>query len=119
MYKSCHTCRGRLASGLGGAENSPDFKPSHGKRKGLRATTPSRAAGCASGVGSDALRYAVKPTVRTSPWPPFFKAPHCREALANGGRGGIRTHGAFNSTLDFESSALDRTQPPFLLILRD
>src|SRR4051794_6179090 len=32
-----------------------------------------------------------------------------------GGRGGIRTHGGFNPTLDFESSALNRTQPPFLL----
>ena len=32
-----------------------------------------------------------------------------------GGRGGIRTHGEFNPTLDFESSALNRTQPPFLL----
>ena len=32
----------------------------------------------------------------------------------NGGRGGIRTHGWFNPTLDFESSALNRTQPPFL-----
>ena len=31
-----------------------------------------------------------------------------------GGRGGIRTHGWFNPTLDFESSALNRTQPPFL-----
>ena len=31
----------------------------------------------------------------------------------HGGRGGIRTHGAFNSTFDFESSALNRTQPPF------
>ena len=30
-----------------------------------------------------------------------------------GGRGGIRTHGWFNPTLDFESSALNRTQPPF------
>ena len=30
-----------------------------------------------------------------------------------GGRGGIRTHGEFNPTLDFESSALNRTQPPF------
>jgi hypothetical protein len=32
-----------------------------------------------------------------------------------GGRGGIRTHGGFNPTLDFESSALNRTQPPFLI----
>ena len=32
----------------------------------------------------------------------------------NGGRGGIRTPGAaFGHTLDFESSAFDRTQPPF------
>ena len=31
-----------------------------------------------------------------------------------GGRGGIRTHGEFNPTLDFESSAFNRTQPPFL-----
>jgi hypothetical protein len=36
----------------------------------------------------------------------------------NGGRGGIRTHGEFNPTLDFESSALNRTQPPFRLPLR-
>jgi hypothetical protein len=34
----------------------------------------------------------------------------------SGGRGGIRTHGEFNPTLDFESSALNRTQPPFLLL---
>lgn len=33
-----------------------------------------------------------------------------------GGRGGIRTHGEFNPTLDFESSALNRTQPPFHLM---
>ena len=32
-----------------------------------------------------------------------------------GGRGGIRTHGGFKPTLDFESSALNRTQPPFRL----
>ena len=32
----------------------------------------------------------------------------------NGGRGGIRTHGWFNPTHDFESCALNRTQPPFL-----
>ena len=31
-----------------------------------------------------------------------------------GGRGGIRTHGEFYPTFDFESSALNRTQPPFL-----
>ena len=30
-----------------------------------------------------------------------------------GGRGGIRTHGEFNPTFDFESSALNRAQPPF------
>jgi hypothetical protein len=36
-----------------------------------------------------------------------FKCGSC------GGRGGIRTHGEFNPTLDFESSALNRTQPPF------
>jgi hypothetical protein len=30
------------------------------------------------------------------------------------GRGGIRTHGRFNPTHDFESCALNRTQPPFL-----
>ena len=30
-----------------------------------------------------------------------------------GGRGGIRTHGRFNPTFDFESSALNRAQPPF------
>ena len=33
--------------------------------------------------------------------------------LRNGGRGGIRTPGAVSHTLDFESSALSRTQPPF------
>jgi hypothetical protein len=38
-------------------------------------------------------------------------ATKLREA---GGRGGIRTRGEFNPTLDFESSALNRTQPPFL-----
>ena len=31
-----------------------------------------------------------------------------------GGRGGIRTHGDITATLDFESSAFNRTQPPFL-----
>ena len=31
-----------------------------------------------------------------------------------GGRGGIRTLGGNNPTFDFESSALNRTQPPFL-----
>jgi hypothetical protein len=39
-----------------------------------------------------------------------------QEAGQTGGRGGIRTHGEFNPTLDFESSALNRTQPPFLLL---
>ena len=34
----------------------------------------------------------------------------------NGGRGGIRTRGEFNPTFDFESSALNRAQPPFLHI---
>ena len=33
--------------------------------------------------------------------------------MANGGRGGIRTHGTVARSLDFESSAFDRTQPPF------
>ena len=37
----------------------------------------------------------------------------------HGGRGGIRTHGRFNPTLDFESSAFNRTQPPFLVYVRD
>ncbi len=32
----------------------------------------------------------------------------------NGGRGGIRTRGGNYPTFDFESSALNRTQPPFL-----
>ena len=32
------------------------------------------------------------------------------------GRGGIRTHGDIAATLDFESSAFNRTQPPFLLL---
>jgi hypothetical protein len=31
----------------------------------------------------------------------------------SGGRGGIRTHGEFYPTFDFESSALNRAQPPF------
>ena len=31
-----------------------------------------------------------------------------------GGRGGIRTRGGNYPTFDFESSALNRTQPPFL-----
>ena len=31
----------------------------------------------------------------------------------NGGRSGIRTHGEFNPTFDFESSALNRAQPSF------
>ena len=35
-------------------------------------------------------------------------------ARNSGGRGGIRTHGTFYRSLDFESSAFDRTQPPFL-----
>ena len=39
--------------------------------------------------------------------------------LGDGGRGGIRTHGWFNPTFDFESSALNRAQPPFLLMLND
>ena len=34
-----------------------------------------------------------------------------------GGRGGIRTHGTFYRSLDFESSAFDRAQPPFLLLV--
>src|SRR5882724_13049805 len=38
--------------------------------------------------------------------------------VQTGGRGGIRTHGEFNPTLDFESSALNRTQPPFLLLFQ-
>ena len=33
---------------------------------------------------------------------------------AKNGRGGIRTHGEFNPTYDFESYALNRTRPPFL-----
>ncbi len=35
------------------------------------------------------------------------------------GRGGIRTPGTFNRSFDFESSALNRTQPPFLLIIKN
>jgi hypothetical protein len=38
------------------------------------------------------------------------------KARKTGGRAGIRTLGGFNPTLDFESSALNRTQPPFLLL---
>ena len=33
---------------------------------------------------------------------------------AIGGRGGIRTHGGNNPTFDFESSAFNQAQPPFL-----
>ena len=33
--------------------------------------------------------------------------------LKIGGRSGIRTHGRFNPTLDFESSAFNRAQPSF------
>ena len=36
-----------------------------------------------------------------------------RRRSGNGGRGGIRTHGTVSRSLDFESSALSRTQPPF------
>ena len=39
-----------------------------------------------------------------------------KKADRAGGRAGIRTLGGFNPTLDFESSALNRTQPPFLLL---
>jgi hypothetical protein len=35
-----------------------------------------------------------------------------------GGRGGIRTHGDISATLDFESSAFNRTQPPFPLLFK-
>ncbi len=57
----------------------------------------------------EALTRGESNCVRTPPL-------NCREFAFGkyGGRGGIRTHGAFNSTLDFESSAFDRTQPPFL-----
>ncbi len=34
-------------------------------------------------------------------------------AAESGGRGGIRTRGEFYPTFDFESSALNRAQPPF------
>ena len=36
----------------------------------------------------------------------------------HGGRGGIRTHGDISATLDFESSAFNRTQPPFPLLFK-
>ena len=36
-----------------------------------------------------------------------------RSRMGNGGRGGIRTHGSGKATFDFESSALNQTQPPF------
>ncbi len=49
---------------------------------------------------------------RTKPQNPLYSSVFQREIS---GRGGIRTHGWFNPTLDFESSALNRTQPPFLL----
>ncbi len=39
-------------------------------------------------------------------------------AANESGRGGIRTHGEFNPTFDFESSALNQAQPLFLFILR-
>ena len=35
-----------------------------------------------------------------------------------GGRGGIRTHGTVSCPLDFESSAFNRTQPPFPLLFK-
>ena len=41
------------------------------------------------------------------------KLGDARGVFGRGGRGRIRTHGEFNPTLDFESSALNRTQPPF------
>jgi hypothetical protein len=49
-----------------------------------------------------------------------YRYQHCylsrvQVIYEGGGRGGIRTHGGFNPTLDFESSALNRTQPPFRL----
>jgi hypothetical protein len=43
---------------------------------------------------------------------PLYPSVFQRESS---GRGGIRTHGWFNPTFDFESSALNRTQPPFLI----
>ena len=36
----------------------------------------------------------------------------------SGGRGGIRTHGTVSCSLDFESSAFNRTQPPFPLLFK-
>src|SRR5438067_13837667 len=45
----------------------------------------------------------------------FLSNPH-HPRIESGGRGGIRTHGGFNPTLDFESSALNRTRPPFLRV---
>ena len=38
--------------------------------------------------------------------------------MRGSGRGGIRTHGEFNPTFDFESSALNQAQPLFLFILK-
>ena len=46
--------------------------------------------------------------------PELIKAFTGRVSRRDGGRGGIRTHGEFYPTFDFESSALNRTQPPFL-----
>ena len=43
----------------------------------------------------------------------FGKTGFVKKHRANGGRGGIRTHGTVARSLDFESSAFDRAQPPF------
>ena len=49
-------------------------------------------------------------------WDDVKRVPGFEERikLGNGGRGGIRTHGSGKATFDFESSALNQTQPPFL-----
>ena len=80
----------------------PCFGSGDGSRKG--------------GIGTLAL---ARPTSRTAfSSPILFAYPAATRGQRNdrevfGGRGGIRTHGEFNPTLDFESSALNRTQPPF------
>ena len=79
----------------------------------------------ASALESDPAKAALEPWRVTRPTSRTAFSSHYaaremspRETLhcvvRAGGRGGIRTHGGFNPTLDFESSAFNRTQPPFL-----
>ena len=55
------------------------------------------------------LELRSNPTSGMGPAALDLEVPH-------GGRGGIRTHGTFYRSLDFESSAFDRAQPPFLCL---